>query len=870
MSNNLEAWSRLLKTKKNIIMEGVPGTGKTHSIDELIETYMDTFHGGDYTLVGANARGAHAMTMHPSSSYEDFIEGLKPNLSQPSCYDRQPIRVRKNIGDLGVATLQFDSGGNLVSVQMNWKQQYSHDMIAVPDDYILPNEFETSPSNRLRYLVSPRPSNLSQAEATEAIRPNASGLIGPAFTGAGLEWNLGFEDSLVPGLLEAPEDINEFLRRFSSDDRSPEEFYIRPLPQNDAIVNFTFILRGQDLGKFATGALIDGTANRRFYSLDIFVQDGLWEAKVNSGEVTQSLVDRMQNLVDNNLVDSMEIPAEVLPDQLYNLTGRPTGKKLGVLFFDQIHELDDNDPIENLLFIENRTQLDRRIAYFYSHDNDCCEYDRLVDNNPDWEIHRLDLNYTFLASNECEENGDDDDEENQPFMIEDGFFLKAIHKAFNEPSKEHFILLDEINRCNVPQVLGDVLTSIEASKRAVREEGVWNLQEATETTLPLSKRQIVVPENLHVIGTMNTTDRSVAPLDAALRRRFAFIRLEPMEVNGNENFPILNQHFSHVLSSFDNLNGLLRQQLGLDATIGHSYVFELERELDDMIRDDMPEHHIIRDARAPIERFWEFSVLPQLADYFDSISYNPLEEISRSYDKGFNTFTFDYAGRGIYFDPPTDKHDRRFSRTIVSKPIRTFHQNGVGHFTANLASTNSNKNPRNVLNDLDEGIEHLFNDTADLPVKVLFIDPNNSFVEITAETDIYISGYMAVRANDNPVWAPTSITNMMNGQSLIFSEPQGGQPNRDDRGRLLFIAEGESATIRFQKSRAGHHIHFKHLLTVTPGEPLQDTQIMLNSNIPFDQDRNLIELSDRIIQELGDDFDQQVAEDLMNQILEEE
>ena len=151
----------------------------------------------------------------------------------------------------------------------------------------------------------------------------------------------------------------------------------------------------------------------------------------------------------------------------------------------------------------------------------------------------------------------------------------------------------------------------------------------------------------------------------------------------------------------------------------------------------------------------------------------------------------------------------------------------------------------------------MFAEEAGERIKVLFIDPNNSFVEITAETDIYISGYMAIREGDNPAWAPTSITNMMNGQSLIFSEPQSGQHNLDDRGRLLFIAEGESATIRFQKSRAGYHIHFKHLLTVTPGEPRENTLIMLNRSIPFEQDRNLIELSERIVQELGDDFHQQ-------------
>jgi 5-methylcytosine-specific restriction endonuclease McrBC GTP-binding regulatory subunit McrB len=119
------------------------------------------------------------------------------------------------------------------------------------------------------------------------------------------------------------------------------------------------------------------------------------------------------------------------------------------------------------------------------------------------------------------------------WTIQDGFFLKACQQAYSHPDKDFIILIDEINRANVPKVLGDLLTTIERSKRAkwkkeVVEEsdtqlllhnknGHWDLESCQIVSLPYSKRKFFVPENLYIMATMNTTDRSVAPLDAALR-----------------------------------------------------------------------------------------------------------------------------------------------------------------------------------------------------------------------------------------------------------------------------------------------------------------------------------------------------------------
>ena len=156
----------------------------------------------------------------------------------------------------------------------------------------------------------------------------------------------------------------------------------------------------------------------------------------------------------------------------------------------------------------------------------------------------------------------------------DGVFMEAIHEALQHPSSKVVVIIEEINRGNPAQIFGELLTLLESSKR--------NPNEALELCYPDKdgqRRPVHIPENLYVIGTMNIADRSLAMMDLALRRRFAFVNLEPRlgkiwrnwVVNQCSVDPIIAEKIEH---RFHELNKIISSdhRLGKQFCIGHSYV----------------------------------------------------------------------------------------------------------------------------------------------------------------------------------------------------------------------------------------------------------------------------------------------------------
>lgn len=163
--------------------------------------------------------------------------------------------------------------------------------------------------------------------------------------------------------------------------------------------------------------------------------------------------------------------------------------------------------------------------------------------------------------------------------LADGVFMEAIKAAKREPAAKFVVVIEEINRGNPAQVFGELLTLLEAGKRTPSE--------ALELCYPDAdgvRRPVHIPENLHVIGTMNIADRSLALVDLALRRRFAFVGLEPRLGPAWRNWVVSACGVDEALASdIERRMAELNEQIAADARlgkqflIGHSYVTPVHR-----------------------------------------------------------------------------------------------------------------------------------------------------------------------------------------------------------------------------------------------------------------------------------------------------
>ena len=141
------------------------------------------------------------------------------------------------------------------------------------------------------------------------------------------------------------------------------------------------------------------------------------------------------------------------------------------------------------------------------------------------------------------------------FKPVDGVFKRIADKALNDNNSNYVIIIDEINRANMSKVLGELITLIEEDKR-------WGEINELSVTLP-SGEVFVVPNNLYIIGTMNTADKSISIIDVALRRRFEFIeqQVDPSKVTDTKLREVLNKINSKLKDETDST----------DLLVGHAY-----------------------------------------------------------------------------------------------------------------------------------------------------------------------------------------------------------------------------------------------------------------------------------------------------------
>lgn len=159
------------------------------------------------------------------------------------------------------------------------------------------------------------------------------------------------------------------------------------------------------------------------------------------------------------------------------------------------------------------------------------------------------------------------------FELKRGAFYNFCKTAEIDSENEYFFIIDEINRGNLSKIFGELFMLIESDKRGI------------ELQLLYSDEKFSVPSNVYIIGMMNTADRSLAMLDYALRRRFAFFEMKPgFDTDGFRDYRmgLANEKFDRLINCVENLNTAIAadESLGEGFCIGHSYFCNLKKATD--------------------------------------------------------------------------------------------------------------------------------------------------------------------------------------------------------------------------------------------------------------------------------------------------
>jgi GTPase subunit of restriction endonuclease len=206
-----------------------------------------------------------------------------------------------------------------------------------------------------------------------------------------------------------------------------------------------------------------------------------------------------------------------------------------------------------------------------------------------------------IVSNEDDEaENESENSQEIKYEIVDGIFKKfcdEARKAQDKENNEYVFIIDEINRGNISKIFGELITLIEPTKRSGKKECI-------STKLPYSKEEFTVPDNVYIIGTMNTADRSIALMDTALRRRFKF---EEMLTD----YHLLEDIFVEDKGTKVNIGAMLKvinerieYLYDREHTIGHA-VF-LEKMENDKIDIDINK----------LENIFKKNIIPLLQEYF--------------------------------------------------------------------------------------------------------------------------------------------------------------------------------------------------------------------------------------------------------------
>lgn len=604
-STDNELYADILNRRKNIILEGPPGTGKTHAIKGIVEELEKIKQDDDEDLeIGGRGKGKWAITMHPATSYEDFIEGLRP--AEKSDEDAKSSFIYKP--------------GVFVERVRDAIQNPHQQHVVLLD--------ELNRSNVPRVLGD----LLTTLEASKRTKRNAI-----QDTDSGRIEVISSECYFVCMVLKIA----------TADGK--EEISKKIEAEEEKIANLS-----------ATDSKM--------------IMKDIWPRE----DITRK-ADRIEHIKEN-----------------YNNLTKTSIKKLAKLLTVKYQSSTQKGYGENLKINAHTNSGDGNSIRYHYVDGDgkmIQEYETKVFDN---DNRTLPISH-FKPCKEILYNVPDESKIlKDKASIEKVILLMRVNNIYYPVKDEKFVTSLLTNNGKVSSSLVTVMTpkgdtifrisdiqhlpaetekTVYFRARIKTQIGIgctceenshdyywcyacddkWS-DVRTEVTLSGSKKKLHIPNNLLVVGTMNTTDRSVAPLDSALRRRFVFLRVDPMEKTIPRNLnPNAETRFKDAEKHWKKLNQWLSDTLGKDATIGHSYLFEL---IDEMNKVDDSDETKLKSLE---KQMWQYSILPQVADLLDATGQAfALWEKS---DKDVTKYLEDEMKLELL--TPDENMNRTFSRTLV-------------------------------------------------------------------------------------------------------------------------------------------------------------------------------------------------------------
>jgi 5-methylcytosine-specific restriction endonuclease McrBC GTP-binding regulatory subunit McrB len=228
----------------------------------------------------------------------------------------------------------------------------------------------------------------------------------------------------------------------------------------------------------------------------------------------------------------------------------------------------------------------------------------------------------------------DNDTKTPKYKAVDKIFAEFCKKANEDRDKTFVLIIDEINRANLPVVLGELIYALE-----YRGEEVETPYEVD------NDRKLKVPENLYIIGTMNTADRSIGHIDYAIRRRFVFVDIKPdKDAIKHVGAKKLYENFIEELFKPENLSSEFRSNIN-DVKIGHSYFIVKEEEINRL--KSYPEE----EAKIKVLTYkFFYQVIPLLREYIkDGVLLEAkVEEVTKKvFGKGLDQLNLENIERDI-------------------------------------------------------------------------------------------------------------------------------------------------------------------------------------------------------------------------------